>query len=154
MSETANTIDSIQRVFKIIRDYWGFTSHDWFALLRSWWSFYDWLICILFLESSVGCNSFFAKRQVKWEVRHVIFNTQLSHQHEMLKPYLPYNIDHGIAIRDPMMNNLFYLSVWAIAHSTFARHSVKVYVTKIIPRHLERPFYVFQASYLLQQGKS
>ena len=72
----------------------------------------------------------------------------------MLKPYLPYNIDHGIEIRDPMMNNLFYLSVWAIAHSTFARHSVKVYVTKIIPRHLERPFYVFQASYLLHQGKS
>ena len=82
------------------------------------------------------------------------FYSQLSHQHEMLKPYLPYNIDHGIEIRDPMMNNLFYLSVWAIAHSTFARHSVKVYVTKILPRHLERPFYVFQASYLLHQGKS
>lgn len=50
------------------------------------------------------------------------------------------------------MNNLLYLSVWAIAHSTFARDSVKVYVTKIIPQHLERPFYVFQSSYLLHNG--
>ena len=82
----------------------------------------------------------------------------LSHRHEVLKPYLPYNIDYGTedqsGIENPLMNNLFHLSVWAIAHSTFARHSVKVYITKIIPRHLERPFYVFQSSYLLHNGKN
>ena len=50
------------------------------------------------------------------------------------------------------MNNLFHLSVWAIAHSIFARDSIKVYVTKIIPQHLERPLYVFQSSYLLHNG--
>ena len=78
----------------------------------------------------------------------------LSHRHEILEPYLPYNIDYGTGIENPLMNNLFHLSVWAIAHSTFARHSVKVYITKIIPRHLERPFYVFQSSYLLHNGKN
>ena len=77
-----------------------------------------------------------------------------SHQHEVLKPYLPYNIDHGTEAEHPLFNNLFYLSVWAVAHSTFARDSVKVYVTKIIPEHLERPLYVFQSSYLLHNGKN
>ena len=72
----------------------------------------------------------------------------------MLKPYLPYNIDHGTEVKNPLINNLFYLSVWAMAHSTFARQTVKVYVTRIIPRHLERSFYVFQSSYLLHQGKT
>lgn len=78
----------------------------------------------------------------------------LSHHHEILAPYLPYNIDHGTEVEDPFMHNLFYLAVWAIAHSTFARHSVKIYITKIIPRHLERSFFVFQASYLLHNGKT
>ena len=75
-----------------------------------------------------------------------------SHQHENLKPYLPYNIDHGTEVENSLMNNLFHLSVWAIAHSIFARDSIKVYVTKIIPQHLERPLYVFQSSYLLHNG--
>jgi protein-S-isoprenylcysteine O-methyltransferase Ste14 len=77
------------------------------------------------------------------------FLLNLSHQHENLKPYLPYNIDHGTEVENSLMNNLFHLSVWAIAHSIFARDSIKVYVTKIIPQHLERPLYVFQSSYLL-----
>ena len=93
------------------------------------------------------------------EIKAQLFKVKiLSHRHEILEPYLPYNIDYGTGdqsgIENPMMNNLFHLSVWAIAHSTFARHSVKVYITKIIPRHLERPFYVFQSSYLLHNGKN
>ena len=48
-----------------------------------------------------------------------------SHQFEFLQPYLPYNIDHGIEHDNPILNNLFYLGIWAACHSFFARDSVK-----------------------------
>lgn len=77
------------------------------------------------------------------------FLVNLSHHFDFLQPYLPYNIDHGIEHENPVLNNLFYLGIWVICHSFFARDSVKHYVTKVIPKHLERPLYVFQSSFLL-----
>lgn len=53
------------------------------------------------------------------------YDINFSHQFEFLQPYLPYNIDYGIEHDNPILNNLFYLGIWAACHSFFARDSVK-----------------------------
>ena len=70
-----------------------------------------------------------------------------------LEDYLPYSIDHGpkLPTFDAVLNNVLYLSVWAIFHSLMARQPVKKKLLEIIPESLERPLYVLQSAFLLHQ---
>ena len=70
-----------------------------------------------------------------------------------LEKYLPYSIDHGEELQkfDAILNNVFYLSVWAIFHSLMARQPIKKKLLETIPESLERPLYVLQSAFLLHK---
>ena len=67
--------------------------------------------------------------------------------------FFPYNIDYGETKpkAEAVINNLFYMSVWAVLHSLMARQPVKEKLLKVIPQNLERPLYVLQSAFFLHQ---
>lgn len=85
-----------------------------------------------------------------------LFN--LGHKYPSLSAYFPYNIDaensgvnSGANIDEAVHNNVYYLAVWAGAHSLAARPAFKKIFLKVFPQSFERPFYIFQSAYLLHQ---
>merc|ERR1712130_194046 len=79
------------------------------------------------------------------------FLVNLSIKYETLTKYIPYNIDGEMEseLSSAAVNNLLFLSLWAIAHSFMARPFFKSWWRQMLPESLERPFYVFQSAYFL-----
>ena len=88
-------------------------------------------------------------------LNHSLFKIGLKNraQYPAVSAYLPYNIDIGdaVPVTSAIINNVFYLSLWAFFHSAMARQPTKKQLLKFIPECIERPLYVLQSAFLLHQ---